>query len=172
MCEGIAREVSEIWENVLYLWLEIAAITQRKQKDLRVMSLYLPVRDNEQGRKYDDFDDHSSSAMTWDTDEYGNIVISVSDWGVYKDEIVDKIKYLTEDFANQDLCILPAVRLDNYTADFYSTEYYPMILFYSKDRKEWTYKRIKEQVGDTLKDALIISPRFEDKTDGKKRFTD
>lgn len=171
MCEGITREVSEIWENVLYLWLEIAAITQKKQKDIRVMSLYVPPRDNEHGRKYDDFES-KNSVMSWDTDEYGNMVITVEDWNSYKNEIVDRIGYLTEDFANQDLCVLPIVRLDNYTVDFYSTEYYPMVLFYSKDTKEWTYKRIKEQIGDTLKDSLIISPRFEDKTDGKKRFTD
>ena len=171
MCEGIAREVSEIWENVLYLWLEIAAITQKKQKDIRVMSLYVPPRDNEHGRKYDDFES-KNSVMSWDVDEYGNMVITVEDWNSYKNEIVDRIGYLTEDFANQDLCVLPIVRLDNYTVDFYSTEYYPMVLFYSKDTKEWTYKRIKEQIGDTLKDSLIISPRFEDKADGKKRFTD
>ena len=171
MCEGIAREVSEIWENVLYLWLEIAAITQKNQKDIRVMSLYVPPRDNEHGRKYDDFES-KNSAMSWDIDEYGNMVITVEDWNSYKNEIVDRIGYLTEDFANQDLCVLPIVRLDNYTVDFYSTEYYPMVLFYSKDTKEWTYKRIKEQIGDTLKDSLLISPRFEDKTDGKKRFTD
>jgi hypothetical protein len=38
--------------------------------------------------------------MSWDIDEYGNMVITVEDWNSYKNEIVDRIGYLTEDFAN------------------------------------------------------------------------
>jgi hypothetical protein len=51
MWEGLTREVSEIWENILYLWTGIAAATQKKNgSEVAIIHLPLQLRDNEHGR--------------------------------------------------------------------------------------------------------------------------
>lgn len=167
MCEGLAREVSEIWENILYLWLEVAAISQKKPKDKQLLAIYVPPKSNEHDRHLDDFDNYET--ISWQP-QGNRIIIDVPNWDFFKDEIVERLEYLVDDFSGCDLCILPIVRLDNYVGECYSTEWYPMILNYSYETKEWTYRKIKEKVGDELID-LVISPRFEVRENGDYRFT-
>lgn len=151
MLEGLLRETTEIWENIIYLWTGIAAISQNVESGVQTVVLPLQTRDNEHGRQYDNFDvdlksftnfDPSKDWYAYDKDDNGYVKIARGN--NFDDEVIKRISYLTEQYADRNLCIIPYIRLENYKHNYYSGEWYPGVYMYNQLTKEWKVKQIKE----------------------------
>lgn len=153
--EGMTREISELWENVLYLWLGIAATSQEQNNDVQVIVMPLPPRAEDHGRKFDMLDE--SELYNYETTEEG-LVITIPNEADFLADIYKRIDYLGELY-NKNLCVIPYIRLDNYKHNHYAAEWYPYICTYHR-AKGWNAQRIKERVGDKIYE-LVISPKYE-----------
>lgn len=153
--EGMTREISELWENVLYLWLGIAATSQEQNNDVQVIVIPLPPRAEDHGRKFDMLDE--PELYSYKTTEEG-LVITIPDEADFLADIYKRIGYLSELY-NKNLCVIPYIRLDNYKHNHYAAEWYPYICTYHKVNG-WSAQRIKERVGDKIYE-LVISPKYE-----------
>lgn len=153
--EGMTREINELWENVLYLWLGIAATSQEQNNDVQVIVMPLPPRAEDHGRKFDMLDE--SELYSYKTTEEG-LVITIPDEADFLADIYKRIGYLSELY-NKNLCVIPYIRLDNYKHNHYAAEWYPYICTYHK-ANGWSAQRIKERVGDKIYE-LVISPKYE-----------
>lgn len=166
MFEGLTREVSEIWENILYLWTGLAAVTQRQNGE-DVINIHLPLqlRDNEHGRKYDNIDE-DVDWYSYEATEDG--YISVTRGEHFDEEVEKRLAYLIEQYADKNLCIVPLIRLDNYKHNFYAAAWYPGIYMYHQGTKEWTVYRFAEIPEKTSKITeetptreIVISPKYD-----------
>ena len=166
MWEGLTREISEIWENILYLWTGIAAITQKhNSSDVSVLHLPLQLRDNEHGRKYDNID-INVDWYSYEDDGHGYINITRGE--NFDEEVEKRLAYLIDEYADKNLCIIPFIRLDNYKHNYYAASWYPGVYMYHQGTKEWTvYKfiEIPENVNrveeNTPLRELVISPKYD-----------
>lgn len=168
MWEGLTREVSEIWENILYLWTGIAATTQKKNgSEVAIIHLPLQTRDNEHGRQYDYIDDDVS--VDWYTyEDDGHGYLNITRGTNFDAEVEKRLAYLIERYADKNLCIIPYIRLENYKHNYYAASWYPGVYMYHHGTKEWTvYKlvEIPENVyspnEETPTREIIISPKYE-----------
>lgn len=166
MWEGLTREVSEIWENILCLWTGIAAVTQKHNgPDVSVLHLPLLLRDNEHGRKYDNIDvDVDWYSYEDDGHGYINIIRGEN----FDKEVEKRLAYLIDEYADKNLCIIPFIRLDNYKHNYYAANWYPGVYMYHQGTKEWTvYKLVeipenvnKVEDGTPMRE-LVISPKYD-----------
>lgn len=158
MFEGLLRETTEIWENIIYLWTEIAAISQDGDNEIQVITLPLQTRTNEHGRQYDYFDtDVSEDWYSYAPDDKGYVVINRGEH--FDEEVEKRLDYLTEQYNGEDLCVLPYIRLNNYKHNYYAGEWYPGIYLYDSKQKSWTSYKIKEAPSDIVveREKLIAS---------------
>ena len=88
----MTREISELWENVLYLWLGIATISQEQNNDVQVIVMPLPPRAEDHGRKFDMLDE--SEFYSYETTEEG-LVIAIPDEAKFLEDIYKRIGYLS-----------------------------------------------------------------------------
>lgn len=132
--EGLTREITEIWENIPYLWLQIAMMSQEGHKEIKVIHTSVLPRANEHGRKYDNIGEENDNYCTWSRDNDGYIIINnlETEQGTKQlyDEVISRIDYLREQYSGYNLCVIPYIRLNNYKHNYYSMEYYPGIFFY------------------------------------------
>ena len=154
--EGLTREISEIWENVLYLWLGIAMRSQEQNKDIKTIVLPLPPRKDDHSRRFDMIDE--SEYYTYENTANG-LKITIDDEIGFLTDIKNRISYLTELY-DTNLCVIPFIRLDNYKHNHYAAEWYPYILTYYRNNKGWNALRLKEQADDKAYE-FIISPKYE-----------
>lgn len=159
MLEGMAREISELWENVIYLWLGLAAITQSKSGGARKIIMPLPTSAKNHSYHFDGIEDMDNTKRPFElalVDSYPHLH---RHWRAF-DMVIERLNYLTEQYKGEDLCVLPIVRLDNYKRNWYSCECYPSFYVYIAAKKQWTEIPIKEIYKEQEYD-LIISPRYE-----------
>ena len=112
--ESIIKELIEIWENILYLWLAFAISMQEEKKVDKVHEeiVYL------YGKDFDEpFNNNSFNEIQFKNYlETGN-----------KNEITNmlkkKIEYLKSKYSNYHLVVVPVLYLDNYEINAYSTIY-------------------------------------------------
>lgn len=157
---GMLREITEIWENILYLWTNFVAITQNNLiNNTQIIHIPLPPRSNEEGRKYDkfdksDIDENENIFCSANIDNEGNISIqTVED---FHNKIINRLSLLTEIYSGKNLCVLPYIRLNNYKHNYYEIEYYPAIYFYSASKKQWKYKILTSGIEGRLDMAFSI----------------
>lgn len=164
MFKGLLREVSEIWENVLYLWLEYAAITAKDGGRLNVIVIPITPRDNEHGRKFDGIDESD-----WYTYEEKDGYLSIVRQPNFDINIINNINYLQAQYTNQKICVVPFIRLENYKHNYYTAEWYPGI--YICENGVWSVKRLYEVPEDaynpthgvypTFNREVVISPKYD-----------
>ena len=53
--KGIIKELSELWENIIYLWSSIYIIYGLKYHPLHLEVMYMPNSNSFPDRKFDDF---------------------------------------------------------------------------------------------------------------------
>lgn len=158
MWEGLLREITEIWENILYLWTEVAAISQKGDNEIQTIVLPLQTRSNEHGRQYDYFDvDVSKDWYSYEPNNEGYVTINRGP--NFDDEVKKRIEYLAEQYSGQSLCVIPYIRLNNYKHNYYAGEWYPGVYLYDAKAKEWTSYKIKEAPSDIVaeKEKLITT---------------
>jgi len=82
--------------------------------------------------------DPSKDWYAYDKDDNGYVKIARGN--NFDDEVIKRISYLTEQYADRNLCIVPYIRLENYKHNYYSGEWYPGVYMYNQLTKGWTVK--------------------------------
>lgn len=156
---GFLRELSELWENVLFLWTEIAALDAAKHKALRVISLPVQFRDNEHMRQYDLIDtDIPEDWYSYTIGEDGSI--NINKGAHFDEQTISRLAYLTSKYENQDLVIAPYIRLGNYKHNYYLGEWYPCIYVYQYKTKKWSKVNLTEGDNKQIVISLAYDNRF------------
>ena len=98
--KGLLNEVMQLWENVLYLWAAIAAVSCIKYTKVHKEVIYIPNDKMQQYLKYDNFEQELSNDVS---------------------EIIEP--YLNK-YKDSNLCLIIAQREDNYEHNYFATERY------------------------------------------------
>lgn len=163
--EGMTREISEIWENILYLWTGIAAISQNDTSGIQIIVLPIQKRVDDHDRQYDFIDE-----FDWYNYTINDKLISITRANNFNDDIINHINYLADQYYGKDLCVIPYIRINNYKHNWYCGEWYPGVYLYNATTKTWSSKQFKEKIGDKLKE-IVISPQYEEVKNKKGRFS-
>lgn len=112
------KEIIQLWENTLYLWLAVALISQ-KPYYTKLHSEIIVVNPNDFfcDVKYDNF-----------TKEISESITLKSLWN-------NHLNYLRDTYPECNLCIVPKVRLDNYEHNYYAKEMYPGVIMYNRNKE-------------------------------------
>lgn len=159
--KGELREITELWENILYLWLESALITQNKNNKVRMIVCQLPVDNYNYSYKYDNCAQNITITGSGQniSIKYKNQLFSEE---TIKREIISKLEYLTHQYNNQSLCIIPIIKANNYYYNYYSVEYYPYVIYYHHSHNFNQIERYPQWKVIEIKngnDQIIISPQ-------------
>lgn len=122
--QGIIKEIIDIWENILYLWIAFAISMQAKKEyiDIHEEVVYLNQNNYQNEFKYDNFDNNTIQSYI-ENNNLNGIEIYVK----------NKIDYLKAKYPTCHLCIIPVIRLNNYSHNYYTTEYYPGVFLYNRN---------------------------------------
>ena len=119
--ERITKEIMQLWENIMYLWLAFALISQKPYyTKLHKEIVVVNSRDFFGDVRYDDF-----------TNSIANDITVEAAW--------NKISYLKDTYPECNLCIIPKVRLNNYEHNYYSKERYPGAVLYNRNTDTTTF---------------------------------
>ena len=125
--EDMAAEITQLWENILYLWLAYAMSTQKKEiTDVHVEVVYLPNSVYEPYLKFDDFDMES-------------ITFNNNFWN----DVKDRCRYIVTQHSDSHVIILPKIRWKNYKHNYYEKEVWPGILWFNRTTNDFTYSMFK-----------------------------
>lgn len=121
--KGILSEITQLWENIMYLWVSLAA-EQNATKYTKVHTevVYLPNNELEDHMSYDNFIS-SSDTIDWNT-------------------IESRLSYLIDSYPECNLCIIPVYRRGNYKHNYYNTEVWPGILLYDRNINNGKFCRL------------------------------
>ena len=111
--ENLLREITELWENILYLWAALAMLNRKEYTDIHTEVVYIPNDEQHPYLKYDDFADDSS--LPWQ-------------------DLCTRFEYLKQDYPESNLVIVPVRRMSNYYHNYYSMERYPGIMIYNRNK--------------------------------------
>lgn len=121
MIKGLLGEIAQLWENVAFLWAALALLSQgRFYSETHSEVVMVTIRELYPFLKYDNFEELASLTNPLDS-------------------IEESLNYLIPMYPEQNLCILPAIRLNNYERNFYGKIWYPGVWFYDKNEDDWTY---------------------------------
>lgn len=134
LLKGIADEISQLWENVLYLWTAFVLLSQNLQYK-NIETIFMPI-ENFGSYPYVKFDDFNIENV----------------------DVSNKLAYLKDNFTDSILIIIPEVRTNNYAFNYYSKVIYPGIIIRQmvKDgkhyRDEYIYKPFSKEISEDLVD--------------------
>lgn len=196
--KSLLREITELWENTLYLWLNSGLISQNSNGDVRVIVLPVPSKSERIHRdedgfynetdlprnsvRYDDF--YNDMTIDFSTRPYTYKLFSYDDTNVQenseaiKTELFNRIKYLARIYSEDNLCIIPYFKAFNYKHNYYAGEYYRYVFTYTRsdgmrdamDQDNWDIWDVNEFISGTTHKGLMISPYF--KLDKGSHFQD
>lgn len=113
--EGLLDEIAQLWENLLYLWVAFALISQEINNDVQV--LVIPVN-NDDLRPYIKFDDFQETTEL--PEDFLETVFA------------DKMYYLKDIYNKSTVVIIPEVRQCNYLKNYYAKVTYPGVIIYNR----------------------------------------
>lgn len=159
--KSLLEETLQLWENVMYLWMNFSVTTQKVNTGVRKIIFYIngDKHDIQHYKKYDDFDRDNISMDLFTIGRENNIIES------YIEEYMQK-------YPEQNLVLLPIVRKNNYQLNYYSDEYYPAIyLIHRKDDAKSLSEQVityplyynNEILRFSAKDGGILPDNFKDK---------
>lgn len=141
MIKGLLKEIGELWENVLFLWSALAMLSQKRfYKDVHTEVVVVNAEDLYLPLQYDFFE----SSLD----------------GLGLNELYTKLKkkfeYLVSTYTNHNLCILPAIRVNNYEHNYYGKVLYPFIMIYDRneDGNNWSMYKF----GTGYESGITIQP--------------
>lgn len=119
-------ETAQLWENVLYLWVTAALVTQKKKTE-NTQKIFLPINNSEMQDflKYDNFQQTKTTDIN---------------------TIQQRLSYLVEQYPESDLVIVPEVRDSNYKHNYYAKATYVGVIIYNRDNNSWTKKLFNSPV--------------------------
>lgn len=109
-----AEELLHLWENTLYLWEAIATASQKPITGIQTIVLPIYASSIQPYKKYD---------------VYGPIT---------EEELVERLKPLTQKYYNTHLCIVPYFKSNNYYKNYYESEIYNYICFYNATTEKFS----------------------------------
>lgn len=169
--QGIIKEIVELWENILYLWLGFAMTLSDKisYEKIHEEIIYLPLSAFQNEVKYDNFDLNSYSTQsefeaeiwqqTGDTiiDKIKNYLNTLNGETKLVEWITPKINYLISKYSDSHLGILPVIRLNNYENNQYEAEFYPGFFTYDRNDNSpaWHFWSFKTPTGEQFVSANL-----------------
>ena len=120
--KDLLSEVTQIWENLLYLWAAIYILNS--SRGIHTEILVLP---NDALRPYTKFDNF---------DSFGDLS-TPSNVGNNLNGIQSRLNTIAEKYPNYDLCIVPVIRKDNYYKDYYNKECWVGYFTKKKESQDW-----------------------------------
>lgn len=108
---NLLREITELWENILYLWAALAMLNRKEYTDIHKEVIYLPVDEYRPYLKYD------------------GIRLNTPKWP----EICKRCASYIQNYPESNLVLLIAKREGVYYHNYYSTELYSGLLLYNRN---------------------------------------
>ena len=109
---GMLDELAQLWENLLYLWVAFALISQAlRENDIIVITIPVNNLYSEPYVKFDDFQRNNTTQL--------NLI-----W--------NKLKYLKDVYNISTLVIIPEVRQNAYLENYYARVSYPGAIIYNR----------------------------------------
>ena len=118
-------ETTQLWENIAYLWMTLAAARQNHSTNIHIEVVPISVSDYSVNRKFDNFD-------------------------LNPIDVRDKIDYLRYKYSEQNLIVLPVIRQNNYQRNWYKKEWYPFVYTYINGEADWKRASLKFENGDYI----------------------
>lgn len=140
--KSLINEVAQLWENVLYLWLELALLSQKISHDVRVIVTYIPSHEFADYREFNDFE---LEKHITDVSE-----VAIPDFQDHVEDIKQKISYLIEKYPFENLCVIPVIRWHNYRHNYYSTEIYTGLYLHASQDEDWQFIKFQESGSSRL----------------------
>lgn len=114
LLNSILSEIVQLWENVMYLWAQMAILTG----EAPIKVIYLPMPNNplQPQRKYDNFTYNDGTS------------------------ILDRVRFLADKYPKNSLVIVPYSRYVNYSHNYFSHYAVRCIVFYNKITNQWTQR--------------------------------
>lgn len=129
-------EVTQLWENVLYLWVMAQYMNREIEDSIKVIQIPLTNGAQYDWVKYDDF---NRTAPDWQD----------------KDEILRRTQYLIDTYYEQNLIIVPEIRQKGYFKNYYAEVIFPGMVIWN------TYTKKKCFVPFYQKSLeLKVNPRY------------
>lgn len=111
---GILDELAQLWENLLYLWIAFALISQElTNNDIQIIVAPVP---NDLLRPYIKFDDF----------DY------VSSTNVLRDCWENHFQYMKDLYNKSTVIIIPEIRKSKYQENYYAQSLYPGVIIYNR----------------------------------------
>lgn len=137
-------ETAQLWENILYLWVGMALVTQQQLTD-DIQTIFIPVPNSEIQNylKYDNFEQTRVKKST-------------------ARELLEaarpRLQYLVEQYPNSNLVIIPEIRYGNYHRNYYCRAIYAGVIIYQRNFNSWDLKPFRNPVEINLKgDAALYT---------------
>lgn len=124
--QNLLSEVQQLWENVLYLWVDLWAETNLVTK-VHSEVVYLSNSQYSTQMKFDNFDTN---------------ITEVS--------ITNRLQYLIDMYPKCNLCIVPILRNNNYFKNYYQIERYYGIWLYDRNKEKWTIVKFTKGSSQTI----------------------
>lgn len=126
LLNGILDEITQLWENILYLWAASAMLAQKPvYTDIKTIHCYLDNNKEQPYLKYDNFD-----SFEIDPTE--------------TNEILKRLQHYQDEYPDSNLVIIPEIRSRNYKHNYYACSYFPYIYYYNRNTGKETLKRLKQ----------------------------
>ena len=140
--------LTDIWENVEYLWTSIAAIGQTPYiTKVKTLVFPLTVEEIMPYNKFDNFENFSDSSI-FDGAHDGDV----------RTLCEQRLGYLKDSYEDCHLAILPEIRLNNYEKNYYSKVFYPGIMVLNRnDTNSWSWLDFVDDNGDYLSHHFLIN---------------
>lgn len=130
MLKHILKELTQQWENVLYLWLNYEILTARNSHIYLVEDL--PNDELLHFKKFDGFD--SQTDIDWGANLTGTRDLNI------RKILSKRFDYLPKKYSDKFISVLVRVRDSNYNRNWYKREGYPYYGYY--DGEQWTWYRL------------------------------
>lgn len=129
----ILNEITQLWENILYLWAALMLISQDKYYT-NLHSEVVVINNvnsngsgayNEDTKSYEFYKKYDAPAYDYNPEETLTFNLQKL-WEKH-------LYYLKEQYPESNLCIIPLIRLNNYEHNYYNTECYPGVILYNRN---------------------------------------
>lgn len=132
MFEGLADEIGQLWENLLYLWIAFTLLAQKQYKEQPAV-LVVPVGSTQ-------FEEFTKRDGFFNIENWREAGTDLPGWSYIEnrnlEELLEICDGLTENvkhmYPNTNLIIIPEIRYCPYAHDYYAASMYPGIIVHSR----------------------------------------
>lgn len=111
--DGMLDEITQLWENVLYLWTAFAIVSQY-DKFMSIQSIVVPINAERKYIYYQRYDNYDRE-LNPTKENLENILASI--W--------NSNKFLADNYKNSTVVIIPEIRENSYLENYYAKVIYP-----------------------------------------------